>query len=244
MLLHVTCYQLLLTFLLFPFFLRHLSTLTQMRKVEAGEAKINERVHRHIWRPKVRGKWPRHRSVDHLIHVHVSPSFSFALHASGFLALDVGSPLSGLFFRFDEPASVSFLLVPYPLCLNRCPPTTRGWECVRGSGHVPTHDAPQLAHTWCIRAASSAEASAFRCTRPRNFNSTITAFVAIESVSSASISAKNYLSASHIKIKPSDEFLTRSSVPQIPLLRFHFQNISFYFLLLTSLGYNILHLLI
>lgn len=158
--------SLLTPYFLSHFFLRDPSTLTQMRKVAANAAKINEPDHRLIWRPKVRGKWPRHRSVDHLIHAHVSLSLSSVLNASAFL-----HSMSTLHSSTYSFASSNWRLsFPFASVWANALPTTQGWECVCDREHVSTHDdAPHLARTWCIRVASSAEASAFRCTAPPEF---------------------------------------------------------------------------
>lgn len=57
---HMTLLALFFTSDIFlsPFFLRNLSTSSQMRKVETDAMKINEWAHRLIRWPKVRGKWP------------------------------------------------------------------------------------------------------------------------------------------------------------------------------------------
>jgi len=169
-----------------------------MKKVEANAAKINEPDHRLIWWPKVRGKWPRHRSVDHLIHAHVSLSLSSVLHASAFLHSK--STLHSSTYSFASSKWLASVVSLRP-CLNQCrtpfllpfplpsaAPTTLGWECVCGLGHVPTHD-----DAWCVRDAFAVHRVPKRphsdAPHLRNFNST---FGVIESVDSASISARNY----------------------------------------------------
>jgi len=150
-----------------------------MKKVEANAAKINEPDHRLIWWPKVRGKWPRHRSVDHLIHAHVSLSLSSVLHASAFLHSKCNdSPLFDLLFRFVEMAGVcrfpSPLSEPMPHSLpSSLPPPFRGSHDtgmrVRMWPRARSYAWRRLVRTWCIRGASSAEASAFRCTTSPEF---------------------------------------------------------------------------
>jgi len=97
-----------------PHVLPSRSTLNQMRKMGANAAKINERVHRLI-RPKVRGKWPQHRSMDHL--AHVSLSLSFVLRASAFLHSTSILHSPAYSFASAKPGPLSFS----PLRLSRCP---------------------------------------------------------------------------------------------------------------------------
>ena len=149
-----------------------------MKKVEANAAKINEPDHRLIWWPKVRGKWPRHRSVDHLIHAHVSLSLSSVLHASAFLHSK--STLHSSTYSFASSKWLASVVSLRP-CLNQCrtpfplslPPPFRGSHDtgmrVRMWPRARSYAWRRLVRTWCIRGASSAEASAFRCTTSPEF---------------------------------------------------------------------------
>jgi len=146
------------------------STLNQMRKMEANAAKINERVHRLI-RSKVRGKWPQRGPP------YTRARVSFALFRPtciGFLALDVESPLSGLFFRFGEAGS-PFLPYPFPPPSEPMSPTTQGWECVwpRSYARRSAAVAAYVMHSRCIECRS---VRIQIHTRPRNFNSATIAF--------------------------------------------------------------------
>lgn len=171
-------------------------------KWKPNAAKINERVHRLIRWPKVRGKWPATaggiEAWAKLIHAHVSllRSLSSYMHLLSCTRCR-GSPLFGLLFCYSESTSVVpirpllFILSSEPIPPNSpydAGMSVRTWSQARSY----THDTQlaQLACTWCIRSASSAEASAFGCTRPRNFNSV--AARAIKSTNSADISARNY----------------------------------------------------